>query len=232
MTDTPAHPGRLTPPRQGRCDGLGLIPAIAPLGLAVGVALADTSAPALLAWASAPLLVAGAAQIVLFTQLDLGSSAVAASVAALLVNARFVLYGAALAPRFAGGSRWFRLLAPHLVVDQTYALVTQNVPADAPDRAFRSYFTSAAVPMACTWTVSVAVGMLSGPWFPSALRLDLVLPVMFVALIVPGLRRRTEAIAVAAGAALVFAGGSGTGTVALAAVVGAVIGGWPAGSGR
>lgn len=69
-------------------------------GLGADLGLAAMSTPAFVTWLSSPLMVAGTSQLVLFTQLDTDSAAISAALAAVLLNSRFVIYGAALSRRF------------------------------------------------------------------------------------------------------------------------------------
>lgn len=224
--DTTARPARLD--AHGVRDAGALAAAIAPLGLAMGVALGELAGPHLVSWLSAPLLLAGASQLVLFSQLDGGASVLAATGAALLVNSRFVVYGAALAPRFAGQPGWFRLLGPHYIVDQTYGLVAARFRDDPTRQEFRRYFMTASTLLWALWTASVGAGLLIGTALPESLPLEFVLSAMFVALVVPGIRARSEAWAAAAGVAVALAG-AGTmptllGVVAAGGAVGALSG--------
>lgn len=215
---------------RGAMAGAGLVPAVIPLGVALGVALAETSAPPLLAWLTAPLLIAGASQLVLVTHLDAGATVVVAVLATTLVNARFVVYGAALAHRFTAQPSWFRWLGPWFVVDQSYALVTaahasgQLSERAAPDE-FRRFYLGAAGLLSLVWSASVGAGVALGPVLPPSLPLEFVLPAMFIALVVPGLGSRTEVAAAAAGAAAAVLTTSSTGALFVGAALGAAIGG-------
>ncbi|MGE3449597.1 MAG: AzlC family ABC transporter permease [Microbacteriaceae bacterium] len=204
-TATPRPPS-YTPLRRGVRAGLSLVPGIGPLGVALGVALGDLSVDGTIAWLSAPLLTAGSSQLVLMGQLHHGAGPMAAAALAVLTNSRFVLYGAALADRFTGQPAWFRWLAPHFVVDQTYGLASSRLAADEPPAVFRSFFAVSGFLLWVIWSVSVGVGLLAGPILPAQLPLEFVLPAMFLGLIVPGLRTGREALAVVFGGALTLVG--------------------------
>jgi predicted branched-subunit amino acid permease len=180
--------------------------AIAPLGFALGAALGATGAPRAMACLSAPLMVAGASQLALVTRVDAGASAATAAIAAVLVNIRFAIYGAAMATRFAGQPRWFRLLGAHYVVDQTYALVGGIGPDDLGASDFRRYFTTAGSLLALLWTASVGAGVIVGPSVPGAVPMELVMPAMFVGMIAPQVHRREDLIAVLFGALAAIGG--------------------------
>jgi predicted branched-subunit amino acid permease len=195
-----------------------------PLGVALGVALGETNSSHLVAWFSAPLLVAGSSQLVLFGQLDQGSAVLAAALAATVLNARFVIYGAALADRFSAQPRWFRWLGPHFIVDQTFAMVVADVDGDASKDQFRRYFAAAGTLLWLAWTCSVGIGLLAGPIVPPGIPLEMVLPATFVALIVPGLTQRSEIMAVLVGAGVGAAAAGPTRSLAIAALLGTFIG--------
>lgn len=221
---------------RGLIAAVALVPGVVPLGVALGVAVGETAAHDLVAWSGGPLLVAGSAQLVLMSQLDGGSGVLAAAFAAVLVNARFVVYGAALARRFAAQPGWFRWLGPWFVVDQTYSIVataeaTGRLDARASADEFRRFYLAAALLLFAVWSASVGVGVVLGPVLPAWLPLEMVLSVMFVALVVPGLRVRSELAAAVIG---VVAATTLSSTFALvtAAVAGAVVAGTPAGRER
>lgn len=221
--------GLLPPPlaahRRGVAAAATLMPAIVPLGLALGVALGAMSHPPVVTWLSAPLMLAGASQLVLFSQLESGSGVAAAVAAAVLLNSRFAVYGAALSPRFGCGQpMWFRLIGPHYIVDQTYAVTMTGVHEGDTDDDFRHYFATAGTVLLVVWSCSVGIGIIGGPILPSALPLEFVLPATFIALIVPGLRRRSEVAAVVVGAAISLPGLGSTTSLGIAACVGALVG--------
>jgi len=188
-------------------DALSVGVAIAPLGVALGAAMAKTDVSPVVAAVTAPLMVAGASQLALVTQLDAGATTVAAALAAVLVNLRFVVYGAAMSPRFTGQPRWFRLVGSHFVVDQTYGMVLAiGARGDVDDRdSFRHYFVVAGGLLVAAWSLSVCLGVVGGSLLPASIPLGLVLPAMFVGIVVPQLSgpRALVVAAVAVGIAVV-----------------------------
>jgi predicted branched-subunit amino acid permease len=198
---------------------------IAPLGVAVGVALGSLSTSAPYTWLSAPLMVAGASQLVLFTQIESGSTFLAAALAAILLNGRFVIYGAALASRFAATQpRWFMTVGPHYIVDQTYAMTLGDIADDDSDEAFRRYFMTAGTILWVTWTAAVGLGILLGPVLPPQIPLEFVLPASFVALVAPTVTRTDEVTTVLVGAVAAVVVSAPSVALLIAAAGGAAIG--------
>ena len=75
---------------------------VLPLGLAIGAAIGTSSIPPLAGWLGGPLIFGGAAQLIAVQLLDAGAAPAVIVISALLVNARIVMYGAAIAPWFRG----------------------------------------------------------------------------------------------------------------------------------
>ena len=98
-------------------DALPVVLAYAPFGLALGATLSATHLPSWIAWSSSPLLFGGAAQLLAVQMLDAGAGAVLVVLGALVVNARMLLYSAALAPHTAGWRARWRWLGAYLLAD-------------------------------------------------------------------------------------------------------------------
>src|SRR6476661_2396090 len=93
---------------------------VIPFGLVIGVSAARADVPGVAAWLGGPLLFGGSAHVATVQLLD--AHAAAAVVAALAINARLVLYSAAMAPRWRGRSRAWQALAAGLLVDPSFAV--------------------------------------------------------------------------------------------------------------
>lgn len=178
----------------GMRDMLPLFLGAVPFGVVIGVAVAESDVPDLAGWLSSSLVFGGAAQLTAISLLAAGAPALSAVAGALVVNARHVMYGAALVPRFRGQPRWFRWLGPYVLIDQVFALV--SVRDEAEDRAFwRSYYLGAGFLAWTMWQVVVAVGVLAGPVLPEGLSLEFAVPILFIGLVVPTLIRRPALVA-------------------------------------
>ena len=188
-------------------DALGdvapLVLALAPFAAVIGVqSSADGRAAGSLA--GTLLLYAGSAQVSTLSLLHQGVGLVSILAAVTLINARFVAYSATLVPHFAKQPTWFRWLAPHFVIDQTFAVVTAR--DDLADAArFRRYWLTSGVAIALVWVAAMAAGALLGPVVPHAPAIALMPAAIFVAFLAPTLTDRPGAVAVAAGVVAAFA---------------------------
>lgn len=149
----------------------------------------------------------GTAQLAATTMLAAGTELVLILAAVLVINARFLIYGAALEPRFHDQPRWFRWLGPHMLIDQTYALVTSRDDLDDA-RRFRRYWLTAGAALGVVWMVCMAAGMLLGAVLPPASPLAFVGTAVVIALLVPRIRVPRQVL-VAVVAMVVATGASG-----------------------
>lgn len=189
--------------RRAFVDAMPLVVSAIPFALVVGLAITESGIGNLVGWTSAPLIFAGAAQLTLITLLGAGTAVVAAVSAALVINARHMMYSAALAPTFQKQPRWFRWLGPYALLDQTFALVILRKDDD-PDH-FRTYYLAASATFIVFWNITVGLGLLVGPVVPETWQLEFAVPVMFVGIVVMAIDRFPKAVAAVVGAGISYA---------------------------
>lgn len=168
-----------------------LLPAV-PFALVLGVAMSESTFGAFAGWSTSWMVFAGAAQLTLVT-LFAEVGAVSAVVSALVVNARHFMYSAALSPAFRHQPRWFRLLAPYLLIDQSFAMAVAKL--DAAPVFFRRYFLFVGALFWIVWQVAVGAGVVLGAGLPEEWALDFAVPVLFTGLAVLSMVRRPAVIA-------------------------------------
>jgi predicted branched-subunit amino acid permease len=180
-----------------------MAPGVVPFGITLGVAAVSAGAGPLAVLLGAVVVYGGSAQLVALSSLHAGAGMLAATVAGVVVLARVMLYGAALEGAFRDQPRWFRLLAPHFIIDQTYLAVTARDPLAGRD--FRRYWGWLGGSLLVMWTSAVAFGVLAGPWLPPLPHLALVGTGLFVGMLAMRLRDPRSVVAAvgAAGCALV-----------------------------
>lgn len=188
--------------RKGVGDALPLFLTVIPFALVVGLAVVESGMPPLIGWSSSPVIFGGAAQLVLISLLGAGTAVVAVIGAALVIQARHLMYSAALAPTFQKQPRWFRWLGPYALVDQMFALAVVHADDDPVD--FRSYYLGAASVYIVGWNLATAAGLLIGPRVPASWDLGFAVPLMFVILLVVGIDRWPKIFAALVAAAATY----------------------------
>ncbi len=179
--------------RQGIGDALPLfIPAI-PFALVLGVTFLHSGTLPLIGWSSSFIVFGGASQLTLLSLLSDGTAAAAAITAALIVNARHLMYSAAMAPVFQRQPLWFRWVGPYFLIDQVFALCilrSRMAPGE-----FRTYYLAVGITFWLLWLVATAAAMVLGPVVPPEWRLGFAVPVMFTALVVMSIDRWPKLLA-------------------------------------
>jgi len=148
------------------------------------------------------LVFSGAAQFGALAVLIAGGSAGAAIAAGVLLNARYLAMGLALAPSLRGRPL-SRAAFAMTTVDASWAAASRG------DGTFDPwYMVGVSIPQYAGWVFGTAVGVLIGPVLddPKALGLDALFPAFFLALLFDEVhgRRRLAAAAGGAGIALVL----------------------------
>jgi predicted branched-subunit amino acid permease len=188
--------------------------AYAPFALVIGSAVGALDDP-IAGWAGSWLIYGGSAHLAALHGLA-GGTVLLAIATALLVNTRLLVYGASMAPRWRDQPRWFRVIAPAMLVDPTWALAERHAAQHASPAVQRRLFLGAGLTLGVAWSAFIALGAVIGNRLPDV-GLELAAPLCLVALVGPRLRDRQHLWAAIAGAVamLVTAGGpAGTGIVA------------------
>lgn len=152
--------------------------------LAVAAGLTVAKACALSA-----LVFTGGSQFAAVAVVASGGTVTAAIGNAILLGARNVAYGFVTAPVLRPIPRGRRLLATHLVIDETTAMsVAQKDARDA-----RGAFLLTGIALFACWNIGTCVGAIAGDRIgdPATYGLDAMFPAAFVALLAPQLRRRS-----------------------------------------
>lgn len=190
--------------REGVRDALPVLVAITPFGLVTGVAAIEAG----LAWAPAVamsyLVFAGTAQLAALQLIAVGSPAAVVLATAVMLNLRFALYSATLAPHVRAAPWPLRTWIAGTITDQSMALGTQRF-GRFPERGGRvGYLTGVSTLVWLVWTSAATVGVFAGAALPAGWSWEFAVPLVFLTLWVGALKRGTPPIwAAGATAALV-----------------------------
>ncbi len=160
-----------------------------PFGLIAGVTASNLEMSPLEATAVSIAVFAGASQLASYELLARDAPLIVVFVTAVIINLRFMIYSAAIAPTLASVPRGKRLLHAYLLTDQAYALSAAR-GRDAEHAA--AYYFGSAVPMWLMWVTTTAIGALAGASIPPSWNLEFAVPLCFIALLAPALKDRRQ----------------------------------------
>jgi 4-azaleucine resistance transporter AzlC len=187
--------------RDGVRAALPLAPSPILFGLSYGVLADATGFGGMAAVVMSATTFGGASQFAAVSVLDAGGTVVAAILAAVFLNARYVAISVTVASIFPGG-RLRRLVESQSIVDESWALSGRRGSFEWP------ILVGSGLVFYALWVGSTAAGTLIGGVLgdPNALGLDAAFAALFLALAVPYLRepRVRQAAALAAVITLVL----------------------------
>ena len=200
--------------------------AYALVGISFGAITVSAGIPGWVAPAMSAAVFAGSAQFAAIGIVMGGGGLVAAILAGLVINARMLAYGIAVADA-TGRHRWHRFFGAHLITDVNTALV---LGVSDPCRRRRLFWGAGGLIFVC-WNMAVLAGVMLGDHLGDvhALGLDAVLPAILLALVADALHGARVRAAVGAGALASLAGlvVLPPGWPVLASLLGCTVLAWP-----
>ena len=184
-------------------DSLGIMVSAGGFGLVYGLSARAAGFSPLEAGAMSLLVFAGAAQFVAVGYVLGGFSWLAIVALTAFLNARHLLYAAALAPYLADRPRWVRAGMAHLLTDEAFALAIAHFRRTGRGDV-RGYLLGAAVSTFIPWNLATLAGVTIGGSIPDPARfgLDVIFPAAMGGLAVGLITGRRELVAALAGAVI------------------------------
>ena len=156
-----------------------------PFGVVVGLAMVSAGLSQAQAVAMSVLVFAGSAQLAVLPLYIAGAPLWVMCATGLVVNLRYVIYSAVLAPYFEHLSRPWRVLLCYITVDGIFALyVGRHKPEDAdPDKHW--YYLGGSLVMWIGWQLASWTGIFAGALIPKSWSLDFASTLGLIALVLP-----------------------------------------------
>jgi len=184
-------------------DGLGVVASAIGFGLVYGLSAREAGFSLIEAVAMSVLVFAGAAQFAAVGAVAQGVGWPAIVLLTAFLNARHLLYSAALAPWVARTGRPTRAVMAYLLTDEAFALSIAHFRRIGRFD-LRGYWYAAIVTTFIPWNLATIGGVVLGGVIaePSRIGLDVVFPAAMAGLAVGLATGRREAVAAGAGAAI------------------------------
>lgn len=145
------------------------------------------------------LVFAGASQLVVFQLMSAGTPWLVMVLTAWVINVRFTMYSATLAPYLQKLSTARKALLAYMLSDQAFGVSMSRFVSSEKEMDHRWYYFGAALTIWTAWQVSAIVGTLLGALVPASLGFDFAFPLSFMALLFGALRDRPTVVAALTG---------------------------------
>lgn len=192
-----AHGSR--PVRAGILAIAPMTPGAFAFGVAFGALVVPAGLNPLTGVLASTVISAGAAQISIVNQLTAGVPAVIAALTAIAINLRFALYSAALAPLLSGFPPRLKTLIAFRIADPAVPIALHQGPLWEPGRPRQRFVGAVFATLWTIWMTGTIVGVIAGPVIPPTWGVAFIVPLMFAAVIVPGIRTAPELVAALVG---------------------------------
>jgi len=194
--------------RQGALATASLLIGMVPWGIVAGVAMVSAGLTQAQAVAMSVLVFAGSAQLAVLPLLIAKAPLWVMLATTLVVNLRYVIYSAVLAPHFGQLSRPWRVLLSYITVDGVFALFAARFRPEDTDPHKHWFFLGGSLMMWCGWQVSTSIGVFAGAMIPKEWSLEFASTLGLIALVMPLLFDRAVVWgALAAGGVALLAAG-------------------------
>jgi predicted branched-subunit amino acid permease len=190
--------------RAGRKAAVVIVVSYIPFGIAAGAAMGATTVDPLVSILSSPIIFAGAAQIAAVQLLHAGAAIALVVFTVAVINARHLLYSAALAPHLADWTLGQRMGAAFLLADPVYALAAgrYDSPVAGGTREKRAFYFGAGLVCLVGWTALLAIGIVAGGFIPDWVPFELAIPLTFLLLTLPLIKNSAGLVAAAVAGAV------------------------------
>ncbi|MDJ0829002.1 MAG: AzlC family ABC transporter permease [Desulfobacterales bacterium] len=177
-----------------------------PFATIAGITIVSVGVSAFPAIAMSVIVFAGASQIAVADLIGKGAPFIIIVLTALVINLRFMMYSASIAPHFKRirpASKW---TLAYLLTDQAYAVSILKFSAepDAPNKHW--YYAGCAIIMWLTWQIGTVIGVYLGLQVPRSWSLDFAIPLTFMALLLPTVKDVASAAAAIASGCIAVVG--------------------------
>ncbi|MGE8064791.1 AzlC family ABC transporter permease [Pseudomonas sp. NPDC089569] len=181
---------------------LPLTPGVIPFGLVTGVMAIGMGLSPGTTLGMTLLFYSGSAQMVALQLLHNGVLPAAIVLTALIINLRFIMYSASLAPYLHQLPRRWTWPLSYMLSDQSYALCVLKFSSGELGRFAHYFYAGTAFSMWLAWQLSVLAGVYLGASIPDTWNLGFAIPLSFLALLIPNLRSAATLAAAAVGGLL------------------------------
>lgn len=183
-----------------------LLVGVFPFGMIYGALALNAGLSAFASQMMSSIVFAGSAQFITTQLISEAAPGFVIILTIAVVNLRHMLYSASLAPYLKHVSTKWKILLSYLLTDEAYAPSVIQYEKEGVKPHSHWFLLGAGLALWITWQLSTALGVFLGANIPDSLQLDFALPLTFIAMVVPVLKKTPMiAAALSAGTTALFA---------------------------
>ncbi|MDT8421368.1 MAG: AzlC family ABC transporter permease [Desulfuromonadales bacterium] len=195
-----------TPQNALLCGVKSVIPllvGVVPFSLITGLASTNAGFTPVETIGMSCLVFAGASQLAVIDLVNQNAAEIVIILTGIIINLRFCMYSASLAPHFSNLTLTTRGFLAYLLTDHAYAV---SIVAFNNERKTHKHFfyIGAAATLWVVWQTSLLLGIFLGVLVPSSWPLDFVIPLTFLGLMFLALTSKYALVAAVAASCLMF----------------------------
>ena len=175
---------------------------VIPFGLVFGILGLASGLTGLQTILLSSILFGGASQVVFAQLWAAGVPPLVVGGSVGVVNLRHVLYSASMAQYLRHLPLRWRILLGYLLTDEAYAVSIKRFQ-DGPHSPYQHYhLLGSGVTLWVAWQTSTITGVMAGTTIPDSWSLSFAIPLTFIAVVAPSIRRRADLVACVVAATL------------------------------
>jgi 4-azaleucine resistance transporter AzlC len=178
---------------------LPILIGVIPFAVISGVATVSVGLTFLESMGMSVLVFAGASQLVVFQLMTAGSPWIIMVLTAWVVNLRFTMYSATLAPYLQKLPTWRKAVLAYMLSDQAFGVSLSHFTDMDQEIDHRWYYFGSAFLIWTVWQISALAGTLLGSLVPASWGFDFAFPLSFMALMFAALRDHPTVVAALTG---------------------------------
>ncbi len=183
----------------GARGALPILIGVIPFATITGVAAVSVGLTFFETMGMSVIVFAGASQLAVFQLMSVGSPWIIMVLTAWVINLRFTMYSAALAPYLQKLSAWQKAPLAYMLSDQAFGISLSHFTVTKEEVSHRWYYFGTALTIWIAWQISAVIGALLGALVPTSWGFDFAFPLSFMALMFAALRDRPTVVAALAG---------------------------------
>jgi predicted branched-subunit amino acid permease len=182
----------------GASGALPILLGVVPFAMICSVAAVSVGLTPLEAMGMSFIVFAGASQLAVLQLMSEGAFWLVMVLTAWVINLRFTMYSAALAPYLQKEPMHCKVPFVYVLSDQAFGVTMSQFANQIPANPAWYYYGAAAT-VALTWNISAIAGALLGALVPESWGLDFAFPLSFMALMFAALKDRPGVLAALVG---------------------------------